>query len=202
MQILYTGATKQGIEQLDAGSSLGGFVSNSVIPNDLSSNIFSGVSALSIQNKRRETKMIAIKNNDGDILTDLSFKFDLGVDSICKYKVAFVLPTITGGDSCFEKIANTNVLPYYATFLDVVSGEPFNIHHLALDAYLGIWLVREYDYTSDNLKKKSCTDWLAVLEANPQAEVNQIETLALTINYTVGEPSVSVSASTGINVNI
>lgn len=198
MQILYTGATKSNTEQLDPNLSLGGLVSNSPIPNGSLSNLFNQASAVSIQNKRRETKMIALYNNDGDILTNISLKFILEANSICKYKVAFVAPTISSNGPCFEQIDNSNVLPYYATFQDIVSEGVIVIPDLTTGSYLGMWLIKEYDFTADELKSKTCADWLT-LSDNPQ-EVDQEELLILTIDYTVGDPSVSISSSTSVSV--
>lgn len=200
MQILYTGAVKQGVEQLDPNLSLGGHVSGSIIPNGQLSNLFSQASAISIQNKRRETKMIALYNNDGDILTNISLKFTLEANSICKYKIAFVAPTISSNGPCFEQIDNSNVLPYYATFQDIVSEGVIVTPDLTTGSYLGMWLVKEYDFSADELKSKTCTDWLA-LSDNPQ-ELDQEELLTLTVDYTVGDPSVSISNSTSNSTSV
>ncbi len=183
MQLLYTGATKQDAEQLISGLSLGGFVSKSVIPNDGLSNVFSTASLLSIQNKRRESKMIALKNNGLGVATGLSFTFSTESDSICNYKVAFVSPTVNSGISCFEQIINSAALPYYATFQDIANGSVFNIASLAKDAYLGIWLMREYNYQSSDLKKKTDAEWQAIFEASIQSP-NLIERLTFTLDYT------------------
>jgi hypothetical protein len=193
MQILYTGAPEQNSPQLDPGLSLGGFVSNSLVANDTLSNIFSSASLLSIQNKRREIKMLALKNNEGDIVTDLIFKFAKEVDSICNYKVAFVTPTVLGdGSVCFESIVNTNALPYYATFQNVINNSTFNIASLANNGYLGIWLMREFDYTSEDLKSKTCAEWLTFSQITPIPNVNMKETIEFTLDYTIGQPSVSI----------
>lgn len=199
MQLLYTGASKQGIEQLNPDLSLGGLVSGTTIPNDSISNIFSTASLLSIQNKRRETKMIALKNNDGDPAIDLSLTFVTDSDSICNYSIAFVLPTISDDCSCFEQIANSAAKPYYATFEAVSNGSVFTINSLADKGYIGIWLMREYNYSSDDLKKKNCADWLALLEAsdtNPDVLIpNQEESLSFTLSYTLEDSSGSGSTS-------
>ncbi len=146
--------------------------------------------------------MIALKNNNSDIVNDLLFKFSIELDSICKYKIAFVNPSITLDHVCFEEISNTYALPYYATFQDIVNGSEFNIAELANGAYLGIWLMREYDYTSDGLKKKTCDDWFNISEENPPAEINQKETLEFTLDYTIGEPSVSSSNSSSLSISL
>lgn len=199
MQLLYTGASKQDAEQLNPDLSLGGIPSGSSIPNDSLSNVFSVASLLSIQNKRRETKMIALRNNDGDPAVDLSLTFAVDLDSICKYSIAFVLPTISDECSCFEQIINSAAKPYYATFEPIVDGSVFTINSLADHGYIGIWLMREYNYDSDDLKKKSCADWLTLLEAkdidSDADTLNQQENLSFVLDYTLEESSVSGSTS-------
>lgn len=201
MQILYTGATKSGAEQLDPSLSLGGLISSSAVPNGSLSNVFSQASNISIQGKKRECKLLAIYNNDGDILTDISLNFTLENNSICKYKVAFVTPAASASGPCFEQIANTNALPYYATFQNIVSGESILIPTISSGDYLGIWLVREYDFSATELKTKVCSDWLAELEAG-SSEVDTEESLVMEINYTIGEPSVSSSNSSSVSTSV
>lgn len=188
MIIVYTGASKQGAVQKNPDISLGGFPSGSQIPNDYLSNIFSAASYNAIQSKRRETKLIAIKNDSVSAVTGLTFDFTLEEDSICNYKVAFSNPTVTADCSCFEQIDNAAALPYYATFQNIVDGSSFSLPDLDAGAYLGIWLTREFNYSSDDLKKKSCADWLEVLEDQDSDESVNVpsekETLTMAISYT------------------
>lgn len=200
MKILYTGALKQDTSQIDPNISLGGLVSNSIIPNDDLSNIFSAVSLISIQNKRKEIKMIAIKNDENDILTDLTFTFTLDTNSICNYKIAFVNPSIGADHFCFETIPNPTSTPYYANFQPILNNVEFNISLLETNSYLGIWLMREYDYDSIGLKSKTCMDWNSLLD-NPVTE-NDTESILLNIKYTIGEPSISNSNSSSISNSI
>jgi hypothetical protein len=198
MILLYTGASKQDAEQLNPDLSLGGHASSSQIPNDTLSNIFSVASQLSIQNKKREVKMIALKNNDGDVAADLTFTFATDNDSICNYKVAFVYPSISNDlSSCFEQIVNSSALPYYAQFSPITNGSVFTVNQMLNNSYIGIWLMREYNYNSNDLKKKSCTDWSTLLDAkdiDPNADVlNKQENLSFTLDYEVGDHSTSDS---------
>jgi hypothetical protein len=183
MKILYTGAPKQGSEQLDPNLSLGHLVSNSVIPNDTLSNLFPATSTLSIQSKKRDTKMIALLNDEGESVLDLIFTFNIPADSICKYKIAFVAPTIKAGESCFEEIQNSGAVPYYATFQEIVNGDSLTIAELLDQAYLGIWITREFDYTSETLSNKTCADWKDQLET-PVA-VNEKEQFSFDLHYSL-----------------
>lgn len=155
MKILYTGASKQGSEQLDPNKSLGHLVSGSSIPNDQLGNLFSNISSLSLQMKKRDTKMIALFNDDGVDLSNLQFSFDLVSNPICKYKIAFVNPTIKGTDSCFEEITNSGTLPMYATFNEITPSSVFTIPSMLNNTYLGVWITREFNV----MAKKTCSDW-------------------------------------------
>lgn len=163
MKLIYTGAIKPGALQTNSDLSLGGFTSSSEIPNDMISNLFSAASMLSIQDKRRETKLIAIKNDNGSNVSDIKFKFLIPEDSICKYKVAFVYPSINTNSVCFEKIQNSGALPYHANFILVEDELIITIPNLDNNKFLGVWISREYDYTSKDLKKKTDKDWLEEL---------------------------------------
>ena len=169
MKILYTGAVKQGAEQLDPNKSLGHLVSGSQISNDQLANLFPNISSLSLQTKKRDTKMIALYNDDGVDLANLQFSFDLVSSPICKYKIAFVNPTIKGTDSCFEEIQNSTSLPYYATFNEITPSSVFTIPSMLNATYLGIWVTREFNIVT----KKTCADWSAELITPPTVQDNE-----------------------------
>lgn len=185
MQLLYTGAAEQGAEQVKSDLSLGGLVSKSQVPNDSLSNLFSTASLLSIQNKKRECKMIALKNDDLTNASNLIFTFSIENDSICKYKIAFVSPKVSGnGVSIFESIINPYAIPFNATFLPITNASSFNIASLNANAYLGLWLVREYNYDAYDLRKKTKEDWALELEASTSSP-NTIERFNINLDYTI-----------------
>jgi len=196
MQLLYTGASKQGAIQSNADLSIGGSPSNSQIPNDELNNLFPVASLLSIQNKRRDTKMIALFNDDLDETINAALTFSVATDSICKYKIALVTPTGTNGSFCFEKIPNSSSLPLYAAFSDIIDSSVISLPTIHSNRYLGVWLMREYDLTSAGLKKKTCADWLAqliALDTDPTtADLPLDETLSFVLNYTLAQNSNSI----------
>lgn len=183
MMFYYSGASMIGAEQKSADLSLGGHVSSTAIPNDMLQNIFSEVSYLGIQQKKRETKMIVLKNISGADSNSLQLTTNIIADEpICKYRISFSLPDSNG---CFESISDTSALPYNTSFDDVSNGDVFNLPDLANNAYLGIWITREFDFESDSLKKKTCADWKTILETVPPVEKELQESIQLTLQYSV-----------------
>jgi hypothetical protein len=192
MKYLYSGASKFGAEQTNPELSLGGNISSSPIPNDLLQNIFSEASYLSIQQNKRETKLIVLQNEDKlKTATLLSLNFLLNDDdvsvsgpthgAIAEYRVAFVLPD--DDNDCFESISNSAALPFNATFQDVIENTSVSLPDIAPGDFLGIWLVRNYDMNSDDLKVKDKQYWLDQLD-NPTTPHIE-DTLDLELSYTL-----------------
>ncbi len=193
MKYFYTGAQRAFAEQKDPELSLGGNISSTQIPNDLLQNIFSEASYLSVQQKKRETKLIVLQNDSKTLqATGLSLNFIIGSDvnesvsepntdfSMSQYRVAFV--ESEDGD-CFESIINSAALPMNATFEDVVSDQPIVLPDMDPESYLGIWLTRLYDTTSDDLRPQDLTYWNEQLE-NPTTPGTE-DTLDLVLDYTL-----------------
>ncbi len=180
MKFLYTGASKLNAAQIDPELSLGGHISSSVIPNDSLQNIFSEASYLSIQQKKRETKMIVLKNESSQNGNSIVLTPTLNASSIGKYKIAFVEPDNNG---CFEQITNSSTLPYYATFQDIVSDTPIDVPNIAAGDYIGIWITREYDFTSDDLKAHDKAYWIAQLDTPTTPDLQ--DSLSLKLDYTL-----------------
>lgn len=180
MKYFYSGAASSQAVQKDSNLSLGGFISSSPIPNDLLQNIFSEVSYLTIQQNKRETKLIVLQNNSTKAAINLSLTFIIGEDSLAKYKVAFVVPS---DETCFELISDPSALPFEATFSVIVSGEPIVIPDMEAEGYLGLWLTRELDFESDDLKLKSCDYYQEQLNTPTILEVK--DTLSVVLDYTL-----------------
>lgn len=181
MQFLYTGAATDGAEQLDPELSLGGFISSSVIPNDSLQNIFSEASYLSIQQKKREIKMIVLKNDSTtQAANSITLTPTLNDSSIGKYRIAIVLPDDNG---CFEEVINSSVMPYYATFQDIVSETTIDLPNIAADDYIGLWIIRDYDFESDELATHDLAYWEAEL-LDPTTPDLQ-DSLELEVDYTL-----------------
>ena len=156
MKILYTNALKSGDIQTDPLKSIGGYVSSSEIPNDILSNLFSEVTTNSLQSRRRETILVAFKN-ESSIAVNLKIQFLFEDVISSKMKIALINPIEDNcGDLYFEKIPNSSSLPLYAEFEEVKNEDEFEVGVIQSQKIIGMWLCREllpFDNSCEKLKE-------------------------------------------------
>jgi len=183
MLFYYTGATKYLGEQIKPQYSLGGYVSNSIIPNGQLANLFSEISQLTYEKNSFEVKAIVLKNTLGVAANNIYFWFENEVGNYGDFELAVVT---LNQDSDFgfymEQIQNCRSLPYYATFY-TANGEANKrlLGNLGANEYLGIWLKRTL-----NLPNMADANSCVALKANFDAEttLSKIETLKIQLNWT------------------
>ncbi len=194
MKLLYTGASQANEEQKDPSKSLGGYISSTLVPNGVLQSIFSAASLLSIQQKKKEVRLIALHNESTIIASNLILTFKLDEDTICDYKIAIVVPSL---DNCnnpsFERIDSGNSLPYYAEFNTINNNEAIELPDLNANSYFGIWLMREYNESATEIK--SCTVIQEEFDSPESTEISKEETLEMKISWDI-EQSQSASQST------
>lgn len=154
--LYYTGADQFNVPQNDPLKSLGGNISSSLIGNDVINNLFSDVSNFTTQKNTSDTKCISIKNGGSAKIIGLKFYFNLPADSIFTYEVAFVNST---NDKCgnpyFEKLNNSEAVPYYATFVNALGqSNEVTIGDLDAGKYLGMFIRRKLK--APNTGQDSC----------------------------------------------
>lgn len=191
MKLYYTNASKPDESQDQANKSLGGYVSDSLIPNDFFANVFSNFSLLDLSTKNSETYLLALKNTLGKNVDDVILKFTIPDDSKFVFKFAAVTPTYNScADPEFEKIPNSTSKPMSATFNNVVSGTKYNIGDLNNTKFIGIWLRREFD--EDKVVPKTCEELEE--DYNNNVSESKQETISLEISWS-DDQSLSVSES-------
>lgn len=121
MMLFLTGASSSlassgGTPQDDPMKSLGGYVSNTLVPNGTLNTLFDLISLKSIKNKTKETIAIALINKFDSIVTDVKLKIVSGQNNICTFKVAAVK---LDDNYCMEYINNRYNQPMLAEFHDV-----------------------------------------------------------------------------------
>lgn len=121
MMLFLTGASSSlassgGTPQDDPMKSLGGYVSNTLVPNGTLNTLFDLISLKSIKNKTKETIAIALINKFDSIVTDVKLKIVSGQNNICTFKVAAVK---LDDNYCMEYINNRYNQPMLAKFHDV-----------------------------------------------------------------------------------
>lgn len=146
MKFYYTGATTYNTPQTNAALSLGGFLSSSEIQNDVFSNIFSALSILSKSNLKRDSILIALKNTYNETIQDVTFDFNTPdwTKLLSEFSIAFVASkTDDCGNIVFDKITNSEALPFVTLDILSATNNSFNIGDFAIGKVIGIWLVRK-----------------------------------------------------------
>jgi len=146
IEIYYTGANTQLGVQQDSNLSLGGYVSNTPLQNDIIGNMFSDISYQdTLKIPVKETKAIAIYNaGTTKIRWKIGYKYP--ENSIFKIEIAVV--TIDQSTKSMEKIVDSRATPFYATFQEANIDTTQNIDNsIVIDSidpaeYFGIWIRR------------------------------------------------------------
>ncbi len=118
IRLFYTGATAYLKEQKSAYLSLGGYPSSSPFANAAFEALFSDISNLSIQQALPETKMLALKNEGAETLSNIRLYYVYPKNNSLQMFVSAIAPTKRQGDSgCeyfFEQIPNSRSAPIYS----------------------------------------------------------------------------------------
>lgn len=142
LYLYYTGAKSYLQQQSEITKSLGGFISNTLIPKDILNNLFSDITNFSLKKNKTETKCIAIKNNSQAIINNINISAIFDVDNICEYEFAFIQPTQDAcGNYMFELLTDSEQLPYYAIFTDLSTSQV--IPSINANEYLGLFIKRK-----------------------------------------------------------
>lgn len=144
--LFYTGAIQHGAIQNNPSKSLGGYISQTQVPNDLENNIFSNIGFDTIQNNLKELRVLAFLNNTGAEINEFSFYVNFDDESFAKIKAGLVLNAIDHNCNVpyFEQISNENSTPFYVELKDC-KGEnnTLILNNIPANNYIGIFLQRE-----------------------------------------------------------
>lgn len=184
MTLFYTGASSADQEQPISSKSLGGYVSSTMIPNDIINNLFG--SMVDYSAKYKEYRLIAVKNLTGQSITSANIWIESGLNSYGKYRLAAVSPSL---DNCnkeiFEKIVSANAKPFYAEFEDA-NDESTAIQitdPIIENEIFGIWVERTASqYAIDNYDQNKSCDQLAN-DFNENEEIVTEESVKLIIDF-------------------
>lgn len=194
MRFYYTGASEDGAVQPIARQSIGGYVSSSVVQNDVLNEIFSNISLNT--EKNNQYRLLALKNILSSDVENVIAKFYINDEAIAEFEVAFVYPTKDDCDKdIFEQVSTQYSKPFTGEFVPVTDGMALSLGDLAAAGVIGIWIVRKYDTASN--PTKTCEE----LEDDytNEAVIEKEDNLDIEITWGVPESvsaSVSMSAST------
>lgn len=150
MKIYYTGAlTVLGQNFRPIVTSLGGLISNTLVPNGRKNSLFSDFSKEMTEKSGRIVIGIVIKNDALTSITNLVVNLTrVASNSQITYKIGIAE---ISDDLLMEQIQSSSDLPYNTTFIALTS-EISLIGSLDVEEYLGLWLMMEYeaiiDYTN------------------------------------------------------
>lgn len=179
MKLFYTGANTFNAEQKVSKLSLGGYVSSSVVPNNFMNSLFSSVSEFAKQTLSSEAILIALKNDDIDLASNIEIDFDADWDNIIsEFQVAFVASSI---DNCnnvfFDKIDHASALPYLDLDNITSTNNSFSLPDMEPGTYLGIWLIRKLN--KDKIKALTCAELETNFKNNIQLPTEEIISIGL-----------------------
>ncbi len=138
MILYYTGAIEYNFPQSEPDKSLGGFQSNSIIPNGRLNNLFPDDTYKDNKDGSIIHRAIILVN-DGANTSDLVISNNNPVNS--KFKIEMALVTLVQpADQIMEDIQNQSDLPYHGTFFEVNVDNPLNVGVLQANKKLGIWI--------------------------------------------------------------
>ena len=153
MIFFYTGAVKNGQSQQIPAKSLGGWISNSVIPNSMLGNLFAGISESMIQNPKTQIRVIALQNLTGST-KNIKIYTETPVDSYSTFKIGVAQPMID--PDCgpfFETLHSDESLPY-TTQVESHEGvlNAIEVNGFLNNAYVALFIVRELKTTIPGYK--------------------------------------------------
>jgi hypothetical protein len=139
MILYYTGAVAYDLPQPEPDKSLGGYQSNSVVPNGRMNNLFPDDTYKDKNQGSIINRALVIVNNSNNNVTDLSVAIDNPV--ISQFKIEIALVTLVSPNfQVMEQIQNDDDQPYTGTFIEVNVDTPLSIGSIAANAKLGIWI--------------------------------------------------------------
>jgi hypothetical protein len=140
MKLYYTGSANLNGFQKNPDKSLGGFMSENIIPNNSLQNIFSDISILAQRKGYIETKGIILKNTSTSDLTNVYLYHTYPTN--CLVKLEWSLATVSSGE--MESINDTKDSPYEASFSEPkdVASKILLASSLLKDGLIGLWVRR------------------------------------------------------------
>lgn len=185
MILFYSGASNYEDIQSDINLSLGQYISNTQVPNDVIGATFGSVSILKKSRNDKQVFLLVLKNTTGSDVTDILIHYDYP-DPVegGKYilELAFVNPTLdSDGNPVFEKIPSPNSLPLTGSFSEYNGiTNQVNIGNLNSDQTIGVW----FKSTLNQANNVNLTDQQLYDNFADNKNLDQQEQINFVINYT------------------
>jgi len=175
MRLFYTGSETFLAEQKNINASVGGFISNVVIPNGRLENFFGEITNYTIDDNLASIIGIVLKNELSNDVEDILLHFDFDEDTFLKLEIAAV--DVTEGEEgvlSIEQLRSNRDLPYFVEEFNEANGEEnaINIGDLKQGEFVGIWIKR---ILLEDIKEKNFD--CEVLNTNFGQEPNELNAL-------------------------
>lgn len=179
MRFFYTGSLKPDQEQPKPANSLGGYMSSSVVPNEVVGSMFSEASYISIVKKQKQIRCFALKNNDSVSVSDITMQFDFNDDTLYDFFIGVSIPTSDDCGLILDSIPNDFATPYSIDFTQVESGDIISLTGITIlaDQFVGVWIKR---VLKDGITlEKTCDE----VEEEATTALATEDTITIIINY-------------------
>ncbi len=150
--LLYTGGSKFNSSQLDSTKSLGGYISNTAIPNATLRNVFGDISSLTKATNRPEFRAIAIKSTAAPTktlvkayITNPQSGSPLADSNVCDYQLGWASPAADAcGDLSTELLSTIYATPFTVTNFQaaVGVGQALSLPNMDLNQYVVLYMKR------------------------------------------------------------
>lgn len=187
MILLYSGAEKPNYPQKSPDLSLGGYVSNSSIPNAYLNNLFGSLERQDILTLQYDVRLIVLKNITSAEVDNAKLYTITPSTAVTAITFALVQPSID--PSCnapyYEQIMNGQALPYYADFQSYEGlDNAFTLPSIAVGATVGIWMMRQVTQAAQTAAQTQSTCQAVIAQFNnPTAAPSGTDTVQFIINY-------------------
>ena len=149
MKFYYTVVSQPNVPQSDPALSLGGFKSSSSIPNADFGNLFSDISAFTMQSGKNQYIGLILENVLNKTISSTKIWIETPENSVCSYRIAVVE---LSDDGEMELIPTINSKPFEAEFQKTSKDEPIEIvGEFNTGSQVGIWIERIVNKTTSTL---------------------------------------------------
>lgn len=179
MILLFTGAKDEELPQPEPRLSIGGYISNSPVPNGSLNNLFGEISQYTLEKQVIEYRGIALKNTTNATITGAKLFYEnLSNDPLVNIRMAVTTPAQDACGWFIEKVANINSRPLNATFVDNRTlPNAIDLPAINPGGYIGIWIERSFN-SAAIATALSCSALFAAFLAVPVNQISTVTTVA------------------------
>lgn len=179
--LYYTGSIQPNAIQDSPSKSLGGYVSSSIVPNDVINNLFSDIYWYDLKNNLKHIRVIAFLNTTDETIDDFTVHVNSHEDNVSKLKIGIIKNAVD--EECdvkyFETLPNSTAIPQYVGLEECEgSVNSLMLNDIPPKHYVGIFIQRELipdkNPEVDGKDGVSCDAMHDKFNADPTGEIHEI----------------------------